>query len=174
MHRRLLLLLLVAGLAGTGAAAVGAAKKDGAHRAKAHGEASSVFACPVPEKLRAAFNAASADTGLPVALLVAVGKVESNFEASARSEAGARGPLQLMPATGRELGLNIDDPSENILAGARYLKLLFSRFNSTDLALAAYNAGPTAVERAGGAPTGGTLTYVANVTRLWSKLRNCE
>lgn len=174
MGRRLLLLLLVAGLAGSGAAAVGAAKARGSRDASRASGASSVFACPVPNGLRDAFQTASAETGLPEPMLVAVAEVESRFRTDALSEAGARGPLQLMPQTARSLGLDASDPEENILAGARYLKLLLDRFNSTDLALAAYNAGPTAVARAGGAPTGGTLTYVANVTRLWSKLRNCE
>lgn len=63
-----------------------------------------------------------------------------------------------------------DHPPSNVLAGARYLRLMLNQFRSTDLALAAYNAGPTAVARAGGAPSAETLTYVANVTRLWAKL----
>ena len=60
-----------------------------------------------------------------------------------------------------------------MLAGARYLRLLLDRFHSADLALAAYNAGPAAVERAGGAPSGQTITYVANVTAAWRSLRGC-
>lgn len=50
---------------------------------------------------------------------------------------------------------------------------LLDRFGSSDLALAAYNAGPTAVARAGGAPNGATLEYVANVTGLWRRLHGC-
>jgi soluble lytic murein transglycosylase-like protein len=50
---------------------------------------------------------------------------------------------------------------------------MLQRFHSTDLALSAYNAGPTAVAKAGGAPTAETLTYVANVTRLWRRLNGC-
>jgi soluble lytic murein transglycosylase-like protein len=61
-----------------------------------------------------------------------------------------------------------------VLAGARYLRLLLERFNSPDLALAAYNAGPTAVEQYGGAPTQATMTYVANVTAVWRSLRSCR
>src|SRR5207244_358147 len=57
---------------------------------------------------------------------------------------------------------------------ARYLKLLFNRFRPSDLALAAYNAGPTAVDEAGGAPTLVTLNYVANVTSTWRELRGCR
>ena len=62
-----------------------------------------------------------------------------------------------MPATARELRLDGNDPAANVLAGARYLRQMIDRFGSLDLALAAYNAGPSAVERAGGAPTTATL-----------------
>jgi soluble lytic murein transglycosylase-like protein len=51
---------------------------------------------------------------------------------------------------------------------------LLDRFHSADLALAAYNAGPTAVEKDGGAPTATTMTYVANVTQAWRALRGCR
>jgi soluble lytic murein transglycosylase-like protein len=60
-----------------------------------------------------------------------------------------------------------------VLAGARYLRLQFDRFKSSDLALAAYNAGPSAVATAGGAPSGETLTYVADVTAVWRALAGC-
>jgi len=128
--------------------------------------------CPLPFRFRPAFEHAAGDTGLPLALLVSVATVESSFRAQARSHAGALGLLQVMPATARELALDADDPPSNVLAGARYLRLMLDRFDSTELALAAYNAGPTAVARAGGAPSAETLAYVANVTRLWRKLDN--
>jgi soluble lytic murein transglycosylase-like protein len=129
--------------------------------------------CPLPDGLRPAFVRASRDTGLPLSLLVAVARVESNLRADAISERGARGLLQLMPATAASLRLDPDDPAANVLAGARYLRRLLDRFPSADTALAAYNAGPTAVDRAGGAPTGETLTYVANVDALWRALEGC-
>ena len=96
------------------------------------------------------------------------------MDPAARSEAGARGLLQLMPTTGAMLALDINEPSSNVLAGARYLRQLLDHFRSTDLALAAYNAGPTAVEEAGGAPSGTVLVYVANVTELWRSLAGCR
>lgn len=130
--------------------------------------------CPIPAPFRPAFEFAARDTGLPLALLVAVGEIESDFRAEAVSEAGARGLLQLMPGTAAELELDPDHPPSNVLAGARYLRLLLDRFQSADLALAAYNAGPTVVERIGGAPTMATLTYVANVTARWRKLVGCR
>ncbi len=121
--------------------------------------------CPVPGRFRTAFAQASARTGVPASLLVATAYQESRMDPAARSEAGARGLLQLMPATARELRLDSDDPALNVLAGARYLQQLLARFGSVDLALAAYNAGPTAVELAGAAPSLSTLRYVANVER---------
>jgi soluble lytic murein transglycosylase-like protein len=128
----------------------------------------------VPERYREAFRAAARDSTLPVALLVAMARVESNLQHSARSHAGAIGLLQLMPATAAELELNPGLPRENILAGARYLRAMLDRFEQPDLALAAYNAGPTAVEEAGGAPGTETLSYVANVNRLWRSLHGCS
>jgi peptidoglycan DL-endopeptidase CwlO len=107
-------------------------------------------------------------------MLVALGQVESQMTPSARSTADARGLLQVLPSTGATLRLDVDRPATNVLAGARYLRQLLDEFHSTDLALAAYNAGPTAVEQAGGAPTQETLDYVANVTSLWRDLRDCR
>jgi soluble lytic murein transglycosylase-like protein len=130
--------------------------------------------CPLPKRFRPAFERARRDTGLPLALLTAVARVESNLRHKARSHAGARGLLQVLPGTARELALDPDHPPSNVLAGARYLRLMLERFHSTDLALAAYNAGPTAVARAGGAPSAAVLTYVANVTQLWRRLQGCR
>jgi peptidoglycan DL-endopeptidase CwlO len=107
-------------------------------------------------------------------MLVAVGRVESTLQAGARSSAGARGLLQVLPSTAAELQLDVDRPETNVLAGARYLRQLLDRFHSTDLALAAYNAGPTAVSEAGGAPSAETWEYVANVTTVWRELRGCR
>ena len=130
--------------------------------------------CPFPRALRPAFEAAARDTNLPPALLYAVAKVESNLNPDVVSGAGARGLLQLMPTTGTMLALDIDEPQSNVLAGARYIRQMLDRFGSTDLALAAYNAGPTAAAQAGGAPDGAVVTYVANVTSLWRSVAGCR
>jgi soluble lytic murein transglycosylase-like protein len=138
-----------------------------------HAAATVSPACPVPRPFRSAFAAASAKTGVPLSLLVATAYEESRMNPNAHSGAGATGLLQLMPATARELRLDGDDPATNVLAGARYLRQMFDRFGSLDLALAAYNAGPSAVERAGGAPTMGTLRYVKNIEARAGLLAGC-
>jgi soluble lytic murein transglycosylase-like protein len=129
--------------------------------------------CPVPRPFRSAFATASAKTGVPLSLLVATAYEESHMNPNARSRAGATGLLQLMPATARELRLDGSDPATNVLAGARYLRQMIDRFGSLDLALAAYNAGPSAVERAGGAPTTATLRYVKNIEAREGLLTGC-
>lgn len=175
---RLFALLAVAAVSGAAAGTVGSAS-SGARPTFARIPAIPVAPargplCPIPRQFRSAFVAAARDTSLPLPLLVAVGEIESNFRPDAVSEAGARGLLQLMPTTAAELRLDPDHPRSNVLAGARYLRLLLDRFGSTDLALAAYNAGPTVVERTGGAPSAATLTYVANVTARWRALAGCR
>jgi soluble lytic murein transglycosylase-like protein len=178
-HRRLTALLLVALVSGVVAAWVGdatAGKPESLHRIVAEpvGQVPAAGPCPLPAPLRRSFVRAARDTALPLSMLVAVGKVESNLRIDARSEAGARGLLQLLPSTAAALQLNVDDPEANVLGGARYLRQMLDRFSSTDLALAAYNAGPTAVQAAGGAPSSGVQTYVANVTQLWRSIAGCS
>ena len=131
-------------------------------------------ACPLPSRYRSAFELAARQTALPLPLLVAVARVESRVDQSARSARGARGLLQVLPSTAAALGLDAASPRTNVLAGARYLRQLLERFQAADLALAAYNAGPGAVDRSGGAPSGETMTYVANVTAAWRSLRGCR
>ena len=130
--------------------------------------------CPIPARFRPAFVRAAHDTGFQLSMLVAVAEVESRFMPDARSTADARGLLQVTPTTAAELRLNVNDPASNVLAGARYLRLMLDRFQRTDLALAAYNAGPTIVDRLGRAPTQETQTYIANVQQRWSALAGCS
>jgi soluble lytic murein transglycosylase-like protein len=129
--------------------------------------------CPVPDAFRAAFARASAQTRVPRPLLVATAYEESRMDPGALSPVGARGLLQVMPSTAHALRLDGDDPAANVLAGARYLRLLLDRFGSVELALSAYNAGPAAVERAGGAPTIETLRYVKNIEAREPSLLGC-
>lgn len=103
--------------------------------------------------------------GIEPALLAALVRVESNFNPRAVSHAGAQGLGQLMPATGRELGvLDPFDPHQNLHASARYLAEQIQAFGSMPLALAAYNAGPARVER-GTVPTS-TKRYAMRIERI--------
>lgn len=113
--------------------------------------------------------AAEAKYSLPTGLLDALVWTESRYNPLAVSPAGAAGLGQLMPATAKELGVsNRFDPMANVFGAARYLRQMLDRFGVVHLAVAAYNAGPGAVERAGGIPRNGeTPGYVRDVLRHW-------
>jgi hypothetical protein len=100
------------------------------------------------------FQKASDTYGVPVQLLKAVAKAESNFNPASESSAGAQGIMQLMPATARSLGVtDAFDPEQNIMGGAKYLSQQLARYDgNTVLALAAYNAGPGNVAKYDGVP----------------------
>ena len=114
------------------------------------------------------FQAAAAKYGVDANLLVAVARQESGFNAKAVSPAGAQGIMQLMPGTAQGLGVsNSFDPAQAIDGAARLLKSLEQEFGRTDLALAAYNAGPGAVHRYGGIPPyPETQNYVRSIMAM--------
>ncbi len=106
-------------------------------------------------------------------LIQAVVRTESNFNYKAVSRRGAQGLMQIMPQTGKSLGLKDPfDPEQNIDTGVRYLKYLLTRFKGdTSLALAAYNAGPTAVEKYKAIPPfAETQDYVSKIKKYYSKI----
>ena len=91
--------------------------------------------------------------GLDPSLLDALVKQESDYNPMSRSSAGAMGLTQLMPQTASDMGVqNPFDPEQNLAGGAKYLKEMIKQFGSVPLALAAYNAGPHAVQKYGGIP----------------------
>jgi soluble lytic murein transglycosylase len=101
------------------------------------------------DRYDALIAAAARENNIPFPLLKALMKVESDFNPSAISRAGARGLMQIMPATAKDLGISKPfDPDESIKGGARYLRRLLTIFDDKlPLALAAYNAGPGVVSR---------------------------
>ena len=118
-----------------------------------------------PEQWRPYVAAIAAKYDLSPSLLEAVVWQESRWRSDATSSAGAHGLAQLMPGTARDLGVNLRDPVANLEGGARYLRMQLDQFNG-DLAraLAAYNAGPGSVRRAGGIPKiAETQAYVAAI-----------
>ena len=112
--------------------------------------------------------------GVEFALVKAVIKAESAFDPSALSPAGARGLMQLMPATAAQHGVgDVHNPQSNIEGGVRHLRLLLNRFRGDlSLTLAAYNAGPETVDRYNGIPPyAETQTYVQRVLQYRESYR---
>ena len=119
----------------------------------------------------AAIEATAARHGVDGRLFAALVWSESNFSPGVVSHAGALGLAQLMPGTARGLGVDPRDPLDNLDGGARYLRTQLETFGRVDLALAAYNAGPGRVERAGGIPNiVETQVYVRRVLDRYERL----
>lgn len=99
--------------------------------------------------------------GVPEDLFLRLVQQESGWNQGAVSPKGAQGLAQLMPATASRLGVDPNDPHQNLEGGARYLRMMYDRFGNWRHALAAYNAGPEAVEKYNGIPPyAETVNYV--------------
>ncbi len=120
---------------------------------------------PAPAAWRGTIAALAQRYDLSPAVIEALIWQESRWRTDAVSPKGARGLAQLMPQTARALGVDADDPAANVEAGVRYFRQLLDRFGGNlDQALAAYNAGPGRVARAGGVPhIAETRGYVAAI-----------
>lgn len=120
-------------------------------------------------------NEASNKFNIPQSIIKSVISAESSFNPNATSSSGAKGLMQLMPSTASHLGVkNIWDPKQNIEGGTKYLRELLDRYNGDiTLALAAYNAGPSNVEKYNGVPPfKETQNYVNKVLSNISDLAN--
>jgi len=130
-----------------------------------------VLQVPTPEEL---VTAAAKRNGLPPEFVKSVVAAESAFRTDAVSRKGARGLMQLMPATAREYGADPTDPRQNVAAGTQYLRDLLLKYQHDEhqviRALAAYNAGPGTVDRYHGVPPyQETLAYITRVLRKYAK-----
>ena len=127
-----------------------------------------------PARWRDSVARLAAKYDISPALLEAVVWQESRWNERARSPVGARGLAQLMPGTAAQMGINPADPVRNLEGGARYLRMQLDAFDgNVEKALAAYNAGPARVEKAGGVPNiRETREYVAAIMgRLTDSVR---
>lgn len=133
-------------------------------------------AANVPAQFSPMVAEAALTHGVDPRLVAAIARHESSWNPRCVSRAGATGIMQLMPETAQYLGVNdLYDARQNILGGTRYLRTLLDAFHGDlDLTLAAYNAGPGAVERYNGVPPfQETRNYVANVRATYERaLRN--
>ena len=124
----------------------------------------------IPAQYRDLIAKSAARHGVDARVVSALIQVESAYHSRAVSPKGARGLMQLMPATGRQYGvLDLFDPKANVDAGIQHLKKLLTRYD-LPLALAAYNAGEAAVDRFGGVPPfRETQNYVTRILRLLNR-----
>lgn len=131
---------------------------------------------PALADLDKALEQVAAQQALPAGLLRSVIKVESNYNARAVSPKGAMGLMQLIPATAQRFGVaDVFNPIDNLEGGARYLRHLLDLYGDYPLALAAYNAGESAVARYGGIPPfPETRDYVALVKRAHEQAQRAE
>ena len=131
---------------------------------------------PAPGELDSMIEDQADNQGVDSNLLKAIIKNESNFNPNAVSSVGAQGLMQLMPGTAAGLGVhNSFDPTQNVAGGAKYIKGLLQKYQSVPMAVAAYNAGPGAVDRHNGIPPyKETTNYVKKVMQSYQAYQNAN
>ena len=113
--------------------------------------------------------------GVDPYVALSIAKIESNFDASSKSRGGAIGLFQLNPSTAKRLGINPYIVSENVEGGIRYYQMMYKKFGSMDLALAAYNAGPGNVAKYKGIPPFKTTqNFISNIKKEYNSFKTDE
>ena len=113
--------------------------------------------------------------GVDPYIALSIAKIESNFDASSKSRGGAIGLFQLNPSTARVLGINPYIVSENVEGGIRYYQMMYKKYGSMDLALAAYNAGPGNVAKYKGVPPFKTTqNFISNIKKEYNSFKADE
>ena len=113
--------------------------------------------------------------GVDPYIALSIAKIESNFNTTVKSSRGAIGLFQLTPSTAKKLGVNPYIVSENIEGGLKYYQMLYKKYGSMDLALAAYNAGPGNVAKYNGIPPfGATKCFIKNIKKEYDAFKADE
>lgn len=111
--------------------------------------------------------------GIDPYIALSIAKIESNFNTGIKSPGGAIGLYQLTPSTAKKLGVNPYLVNENIEGGLKYYKMLYQKYGSMDLALAAYNAGPGNVAKYNGIPPfTSTKAFIKNIKKEYSTFKS--
>ncbi len=110
--------------------------------------------------------------GVDPFIALSIAKIESNFNPSIKSPAGAIGLFQLTPSTAQKLGVNPYVARENVEGGLKYYKMLYNKYGSVDLALAAYNAGPGNVAKYKGIPPfNATKNFIKSIRKEYDTFK---
>ena len=133
------------------------------------------FASQSPQNVKALIVKSAQKLGVDPYAALSIAKIESNFNANVKSPKGAIGLFQLTPSTAKKLGVNPYIVSENIEGGLKYYQMLYKKYGSMDLALAAYNAGPGNVAKYKGIPPfSATKSFIKNIKREYNAFKTDE
>ncbi len=133
------------------------------------------FASQSPQNVKALIVQSAQKLGVDPYAALSIAKIESNFNANVKSPKGAIGLFQLTPSTAKKLGVNPYIVSENIEGGLKYYQMLYKKYGSMDLALAAYNAGPGNVAKYKGIPPfSATKSFIKNIKREYNAFKTDE
>ena len=133
------------------------------------------FASQSPDNTKKLIVQTAQKLGVDPHMALSIAKIESNFNVSAKSSRGAIGLYQLTPNTAKKLGVNPYIVSENIEGGLKYYQMLYNKYGSMDLALAAYNAGPGNVAKYNGIPPfGATKAFISNIKKEYKSFKADE